>query len=147
MSKRVESDQLNLDEMYKMLNLFIYGSFMKGQVNHKYIRDYSPLKATLRGYRRCWPRSKDTAILIKSPLGTVTGELYFNVREKDLTRISRLLGVPHNYTPQKVVVTTLKDKISYEAGIFYPNDEIILQWIRAEEKELERKKLSNVLAS
>lgn len=120
---------------------------MKGQVNNKYIRDYLPVKATLRGYRRCWPRSKDSAILIKSPLGTVTGELYFNIIERDILRISRLLGVPYNYSTQNVVVTTLKDKISYEASIFYPNDEIILQWIRAEEKELGRKNLSSIVTS
>ncbi|MHA1995133.1 MAG: gamma-glutamylcyclotransferase family protein [Candidatus Hodarchaeales archaeon] len=122
-----------------MMNLFIYGSFMKGQVNHKYLRGYKPLKATLRGYRRCWPRTKDTAILIKTSLATVTGELYFNIIEKDLSRIIRLHGIPHNYTTRKVVVTTLKDKIEYEATIFYPNDEIIKQWLLAEGKELEKK--------
>jgi hypothetical protein len=84
--------------------------------------------------------------LIKSPLGAVTGELYFNVAERDFKRISRLLGVPHNYTLQKVVVTTLKDKITYGTHIFYPNDEIIQQWIRAEAKESEGKKFSSVAA-
>jgi hypothetical protein len=89
---------------------------------------------------------KDTAILIKSPLGAVTGELYFNVTEKNFKRITRLLGVPHNYALEKVKVSTLKDKISYEATIFYPNDAIIQHWLRAETKELEGKKYSSVIA-
>jgi len=130
-----------------MQNLFIYGSFMTGHVNHKYIREYSPVKATLHGYRRCWPRNKDTAILIKSPLGAVTGELYFNIKDTDIIRISRLLGVPHNYSIQQAVVTTVKDKISFEVNIFYPSDEIIRQWVRAEGKEIERKRLSSVITS
>jgi hypothetical protein len=57
------------------------------------------------------------------------------------------MGVPYNYSIQKVEVTTLKDKVSYEASIFYPNNEIILQWIRAEEMELGRKNLSSAITS
>ncbi|MHA1945927.1 MAG: gamma-glutamylcyclotransferase family protein [Candidatus Hodarchaeales archaeon] len=118
-----------------MTNLFIYGSFMIGQVNHKYLKEYVPIKAILSGYRRCWPRNKDAAILIKSSLGSVRGELYLHVIERDLKRIIRLHGIPHYNTSKNVIVTTLKEKEKYEAKIFYPNDDIIRQWLFAEEKE------------
>jgi hypothetical protein len=113
---------------------------MKGQINHKFLRAYSPIKANLRGYRRCWPRNRDTAILIKSLLGSVNGELYSDILDRDLNRIIRLLGVPHNYTIKKVIVTSIKEKKKQsEAMIFYPNDEIIRQWLLAEKKEREKK--------
>ena len=119
----------------KVVNLFIYGSFMTGQVNHKYLKEYIPIKAILRKYRRSWPRNKDTAILIKSSLGSVKGELYLNVKEKDILRIIRLHGIPHDYTTKNVIVNTIKNKQRYEAVIFYPNDDIIRQWLSAEENE------------
>jgi hypothetical protein len=108
---------------------------MIGQVNHKYLKEYVPIKAILSGYRRCWPRNKDAAILIKSSLGSVRGELYLHVIERDLKRIIRLHGIPHYNTSKNVIVTTLKEKEKYEAKIFYPNDDIIRQWLFAEEKE------------
>ena len=124
-----------------MNNLFIYGSFMQGQINHKYLKNYSFMKAILSGYRRCWPRNKDTAILIKSPLGSVKGELYFNITEQDLLRIKRLHGFPYNYTLRTAFVTTFQLSFKFEASIFYPADDIIREWLRAEDKERMKKSL------
>ena len=118
-----------------MTNLFIYGSFMTGRVNHKYLKQYIPIKAVLHGYRRCWSRNKNAAILLKSPLDSVVGELYLDVTKKDLTRINRLQGIPHNYTLEVVCVTTIKEKYEFEARIFYPNADIIRKWLHIEEKD------------
>ncbi|MHA2176075.1 MAG: gamma-glutamylcyclotransferase family protein [Candidatus Hodarchaeales archaeon] len=115
--------------------MFIYDSFMHGQVNHKYLKAYSYVKAILYGYRRCWPRSKDTAIFVKAPLGSVLGELYSKVRKQDLLRINRLHGIPHNYTHQSVTVTTLKEKIKVEAIVYYPSRDLMREWLQAETKE------------
>ncbi|UCG03962.1 MAG: gamma-glutamylcyclotransferase [Candidatus Heimdallarchaeota archaeon] len=118
-----------------MVNLFIYGSFMKGHVNHKHLKGYSFEKAILPCYRRSWPRSKDTAILIKDIKSSVKGELYWNVTNQDLKRIDRLHGTPHYYKHNFVEVVLLKNKEPVSALIYAPTQDIIEQWLLAEKRE------------
>ncbi len=118
-----------------MVNLFIYGSFMKGHVNHKYLKAYFFDYAILSGYRRCWPRSKDTAILIKDIKSSVKGELYWNVAKQDLKKIDRLHGTPHYYKHKFVEVILIEKKKSVSAIIHAPTQDIIEQWLLAEKRE------------
>ncbi|MFX1283195.1 MAG: gamma-glutamylcyclotransferase family protein [Promethearchaeota archaeon] len=118
-----------------MVNLFIYGSFMRGHINHKYLKGYSCCKAILRGYRRSWPRAKDTAILVKNNVSSITGELYWNITNKDLEKIDHLHGTPHNYTHKNVEVILLENKKPVSAIIYAPTDDIIKQWLLIEKKE------------
>ncbi|MHA2243999.1 MAG: gamma-glutamylcyclotransferase family protein [Candidatus Hodarchaeales archaeon] len=118
-----------------MVNLFIYGSFMKGYMNHKYLKGYSSDNAILRGYRRSWPRSKDTAILIKDIKSSIKGELYRNITDKDLRRIDRIHGTPHYYKHKNVEVILLESNKPVSAIIYAPTDDLIEQWLSAEKKE------------
>lgn len=113
-------------------NLFVYGSFMKGYVNNKYLKEYYPIKAVLPGYRRCWPRNKETAILIYDIVSLVKGELYCDLKDEDLRRIDRLYGIPHDYRHKKVIVTKLENNEKVNALIHYPNAEINKLWLQAE---------------
>lgn len=118
-----------------MLNLFIYGSFMKGYVNHKYLKGYSSDKAILHGYKRIWFRSKNAAILVKDIINSVKGELYWNINDKDLKRIDRLHGIPHYYTHKQVEVILLENKKPVSAMMYTPTDYLLEQYMSIEEKK------------
>lgn len=82
-----EQQDLGTDGKFVVdFNLFVYGTLMTGESNHHCLRDYKPIKATLKGYR------KDGLNIIEDPNSEVMGEMYQFLKYDDLVKIDQLEG-------------------------------------------------------
>jgi len=121
--------------MTSMPNLFVYGSFMKGYMNNKHLKDYTEERALLPNYRKIWPRSKDNPVIIHELKSFVVGELYRNVSENTINQVKRLEGVPHLTTLKEVEIIVKNTNEKVKAIIFYPHEDKMHEWLKAKQKE------------
>ena len=125
-------------EPEKLTAVFVYGTLMSGYGNHRLLEGVSFEKATLLDFRRIWERCHSFPVVEYRPGHYVAGELYYVTKER-LQNLDRLEGNRGNewsmYTRIKVKIITENPRI-VEAFVYYPNDNMLADWKRNEERYL-----------
>lgn len=115
--------------------VFVYGTLMRGHGLNDYIKDFPYKSATLKDYRRIWPRD-NFPVIVKEEGETVRGEIY-SIDQGTLEQLDSVEGVPTLYTREQVEVTDDFFGLPIKnVNVYIPSPRIEQTWRKQEDQEM-----------